>query len=352
MRNFILTLLIVLSSCVNCKSTLDTDSTEPIQTAPLEETIPPAEFSVESAPELETLDPETERELETESEPYIETYAPKDTEPELEIESETTEPETVSAVETEIDSSEINDTISYPIIYTDDTCKITIVKEWYQNAWVYAVHIVFTDYNRLGTSCANGVYNWGYEPATNAAVRLDALLVINGCYSAPYLNYIVVRDGIVWNGEAYSVYLPAIYSSNTGLLQNTWESGGCEYTGKKTSELVSQGVLTDSFCFGPPILASNQLAVAEGGSRAQRTFIGTNGSAGDLWLVVSDGRYNDGASAGLTMSECAMYLQSKGCIFVVPLDGGGSSTIVWQGAILNAVEKDNQRAVVDFVYFK
>ena len=86
-------------------------------------------------------------------------------------------------------------------------------------------------------------------------------------------------------------------------------------------------------------------------SRAQRTFIGTNGDAGDIWLFVSDGRKNDGKSSGLTYKQCARYMQSKGCTFGVPLDGGGSSTMVWKGQVLNAA-KGNQRAVVDFVYFK
>ena len=108
---------------------------------------------------------------------------------------------------------------------------------------------------------------------------------------------------------------------------------------------------TDSFCFGPPILSGGEIKAGSDTSRAQRTFIGTNGNAGDIWLVVSDGRYNDGKSAGLTYREMAAYLQSKGCTFGVPLDGGGSSTMVFQGKVLNAAN-GTQRAVVDFVYFK
>jgi exopolysaccharide biosynthesis protein len=66
-------------------------------------------------------------------------------------------------------------------------------------------------------------------------------------------------------------------------------------------------------------------------SRAQRTFIGTNGAPGDIWVCVSDGRYNDGKSAGLNGYQCASYLKSKGCIFGIPLDGGGSSTMYFNG---------------------
>ena len=79
--------------------------------------------------------------------------------------------------------------------------------------------------------------------------------------------------------------------------------------------------------------------------------MGTNGKAGDIWLCVSDGRYNDGESAGLTYLECGQYLQTKGCTFALSLDGGGSSTMVFEGEVLNA-EKGHERTVVDFVYFK
>lgn len=87
-----------------------------------------------------------------------------------------------------------------------------------------------------------------------------------------------------------------------------------------------------------------------GGGRAQRTFIGTNGAPGDIWIVVTEGRGSDGVSAGLTMQECAEFLKAKGCTFGIPLDGGGSTTMVFNGMRLNHVS--SERAVVDFVYFR
>ena len=239
---------------------------------------------------------------------------------------------------------------SYPITYSDSTCDITIYKEWYKNAWCYAAHLKFTDYSRLGTACGNGYYG-GYETTSHASNRLGAILTVNGCYSAPNLNYIVVRKGYIHNGSSRGCWVPAIYSSYTGKLINTWETGGVKgVAGRQVSSLVSEGTLTDTFNFGPPILSNGYIQSYDNNSRAQRTFIGTNGNPGDIWLVVSDGRYNDGKSAGLTGYECASYLLSKGCTFGVPLDGGGSSTMVYKGKVLNAVS--NERAVVDFVYFK
>ena len=241
---------------------------------------------------------------------------------------------------------------AYPLTYSDSTCTITVYKEWYENAYVYAAHVVFSDYDRLGTACANGKYNNGYETTSSAAKRLGAKLAINGCYSAPYLDYIVVRDGKICNGASRNLWTPAVYNSNNGLLMSAWETGGTPgIAGQNVQTLVDEGKITDTFCFGPPGLTNGTVTAGSDSSRAQRTFIGTNGSAGDIWLCVSDGRSNDGKSSGLTYKQCMNYLVSKGCTFGVNLDGGGSSTMYFNGKVLNAA-KGNERAVVDFVYFK
>lgn len=242
----------------------------------------------------------------------------------------------------------------FPIQYEDETCKITITRDWYKNAWCYTAHLEFTDYTRFGTDCANGKYNNGYETTSHAAERLNALFAVNGCYSAPYLGYTVVRSGVICNGAGRSMNLPGVYSSHTGLFLNAWGEtyGGTKgIVGHNVKKLVEAGTVTDTFCFGPPSLINGKLQGYNSGARAQRTLIGTNGNPGDLWIVVSDGRYNDGESAGLTFYEGAQYLQELGCTFGIHLDGGGSSTMYFNGKVLNAV-KGNERAVVDFLYFK
>lgn len=230
----------------------------------------------------------------------------------------------------------------WPKTYEDETGKITIIKEWYKNAWVYAAHIEFSDYDRLKTTTCSG----GNETTSAAAERLSAILTINGDYSSDHSGGIV-RDGKVLRDHGYCD-APGVYNQSTGILEY-----GKKLNGSLTS-LVNSGRITDTFNFckesvyiNNGVLASNRW----GDSRAQRTFMGTNGKAGDIWLCVSDGRYNDGESAGLTYLECGQYLQTKGCTFALPLDGGGSSTMVFEGEVLNA-EKGHERAVVDFVYFR
>lgn len=245
------------------------------------------------------------------------------------------------------------DSSGYPMTYSDGSCNITIYREWYKNAYVYAAHITFSDYKRLGTECANGAYNNGYETTSHAAKRIGAIFAVNGCYSSPNLDYTVVRGGKIWNGSGRaSFWCPAVYSFHNGKLLSAWDSGGTPgISGGQIDQLVADGKVTDTFCFGPPSLVGGQVLGKNEGARAQRTFIGTNGSAGDIWICVSDGRYNDGESAGLTFYEAAEYLKTKGCTFGVHLDGGGSSTMYFNGKVLNAA-KNGQRSVVDFLYFK
>lgn len=243
--------------------------------------------------------------------------------------------------------SSVSESIQYPLTYTDSTCSITINKEWYQNAYCYIAHVVISDYSRFATSCANGSYGAGYEITSNAADRVGAILCINGCYSAPYLDYGVVRNGVVCNDKA--CYVPAIYNGNTGVFSSPEAAG---VAGAMLSSLTGSGTVKDTFCFGPAFLANGTVAAGSDTSRAQRTFIGTNGKPGDFYLVVSEGRYVDGKSAGLTYTECANLLKNYGCTFGVPLDGGGSSTMVFKGTVLNHLPDETERAVVDFVYIK
>lgn len=234
--------------------------------------------------------------------------------------------------------------MAYPLTYSDASSNIVITKEQYVGTWCYVAHVTFSDYSRFGTSCGRGVYG-GSETTSGAAARLGAILTINGDWAAPQLGYRVARSGQVCNdGTCYS---EAVYSRANGLLSYPASIG---IQGANLGSLVAAGTVSDTFQFGPAFLLNGSVVGGGGGGRAQRTFIGTSGAPGDIWMVVTEGRYSDGVSAGLTHTECAQLLQSKGCTFGVPLDGGGSSTMVFQGQRLNSVK--SERSVVDFVYFR
>ncbi len=65
--------------------------------------------------------------------------------------------------------------------------------------------------------------------------------------------------------------------------------------------------------------------------------------------MVSDGR--SGESEGLTLYELAEFLQSLGARTAYNLDGGGSSTMVFLGDVVNNPSgRSGERAVTDILY--
>ena len=144
---------------------------------------------------------------------------------------------------------------SFPIHYQDSSCTITITREWYGKAWCYIAHLQFTDYSRFYSECANGQYNHGYETTSHCANRLGALLCVNGDYSAPNLNYAVVRKGHVWNNRPY--YAPGSYNAYNGKFFWTYE--GSPTSGQMLSTLVANHQVSDSFTFGPPFLLNGNI---------------------------------------------------------------------------------------------
>ncbi|XAG95372.1 hypothetical protein MIF8_81 [Erwinia phage MIF8] len=73
-----------------------------------------------------------------------------------------------------------------------------------------------------------------------------------------------------------------------------------------------------------------------------RTAIGQT-AAGLFHIVVVDGRNAD--SAGCTTTELANYMLAQGCVTAFNLDGGGSSTIWYNGKVLNVPSDGAERLV-------
>jgi exopolysaccharide biosynthesis protein len=81
-----------------------------------------------------------------------------------------------------------------------------------------------------------------------------------------------------------------------------------------------------------------------------RTAVGYNADKTKLVMLVVDGR-NSGYTNGCNGKVLGDIMKNLGCSDALNFDGGGSSTMYFNGKVLNAA-RGNQRAVVDFVYFK
>lgn len=225
----------------------------------------------------------------------------------------------------------------FPIRYRDDGVEIAIEKEWYLGTCCYIAHIRLSDFSRLKTGMAKDRYGRSQQIARFAEAH-GCLLTVNGDYSEGVKKG-VLRCGAVFRDEAAVV--DGAYSQTTGLLT--------EAKGATLAELAALGY-TDSFGFGADVLVTGGVSVyfrKDGGKQAQRTLIGTTGAPGEIYLVVTEGRYSDGTSPGLQYYEAGDLLESLGCTYGIALDGGASSSMVWNG---RALVQNKSRKVTGFVY--
>ena len=82
-------------------------------------------------------------------------------------------------------------------------------------------------------------------------------------------------------------------------------------------------------------------------SRHPRTILGRDRD-GDTWLVVIDGR-QPGHSAGMTLPELTVFARRLGFVDALNLDGGGSSTMVVKGEVVNRPSDPFMRPVSDAI---
>ena len=134
---------------------------------------------------------------------------------------------------------------------------------------------------------------------------------------------IIISDGKVvyddLNGAASYV---------TAIDKNGYLFGGY-YT---TEELLSRGTAEAVSFKAPVVLGGKKLNVVDEDGMVSRTLIGQK-AEGEIVLVVLDSRYNNKLAA--TLSEAQDVMIDLGCMIAIPLDGGKSTTMYYNGEVIN-----------------
>jgi hypothetical protein len=84
--------------------------------------------------------------------------------------------------------------------------------------------------------------------------------------------------------------------------------------------------------------------------RAPRTAVGLSADGNTLLLAVVDGW--QASSLGLTAAELASFLQARGAAYAIALDGGSSSTLVMDSAVINSPSDGVERSVANQLAIK
>ena len=233
--------------------------------------------------------------------------------------------------------------------YSDGKSKITLTQYRAYDSNIYVADVEVTDGTSILSAFANNTYGRNITDTTSdMAEENNAVLAINGDYYGARQSGYVIRNGVVYRNQGSNGEDMVI--SKDGTLSFISESD-------TTTDSLIQKQAWQVLSFGPVLVENGEVAVTEndevGMAMASnpRTAIGTVAKNHYLF-VVSDGRTSE--SAGLSLYELANFMKSLGATNVYNLDGGGSSTMVFQGEVVNNPttngNKISERAVSDILY--
>ena len=216
----------------------------------------------------------------------------------------------------------------------------------------YVADVVLGDATELRSAFANNQFGENIiEKTSGIAADNWAVFAVNGDYYGFRDTGIVIRNGVVYRDS------PA----RTGLaffLDGTVEV--YDETATSADELVAAGVW-NTLSFGPALLEGGEVIAGIDDVEVDTNF-GNHSIQGEqprtavgvvdenhLVFVVVDGR-DEGYSRGVTMTELAGIMQGLGAETAYNLDGGGSSTMFFDGEVINRPSNGGERGTSDILY--
>lgn len=236
--------------------------------------------------------------------------------------------------------------------YKDDNISINLFETTVNNTQVYVADVTVTSSDYLKTAFAQNSFGTNVTAKTSeTAADNNAILAINGDYYGANSTGYVIRNGVVYRDTVRED------SSNGDLAIYKDGSFKIIYEDQiSADQLVKDGVV-NLLAFGPALVENGDIAVGTNEEVGQamasnpRTAIGII-DENHYIIVVSDGRTSE--SKGLSLYQMAEVMKLYGVKTAYNLDGGGSSTLYFNGQVINKPttggNKISERAVSDIVY--
>lgn len=236
--------------------------------------------------------------------------------------------------------------------YKDGNVDITITTVRKNNTTVYVADVKLLDSNYLKTALAYDSFGTNVTETTSSmASNNNAILAVNGDYYGADRSGYVIKNGVIYRNTVRSdSNYPDLAVYKDGSFKIIYE------TDVTAEQLLADGVV-NLFAFGPSLIENGNITVDQNTEVRQamtknpRTAIGIVASNHYI-LVVSDGRTSE--SEGLSLYELAEVMKEYGATTAYNLDGGGSSTMYFNGNIINNPTTNghniSEREVSDIVY--
>lgn len=233
--------------------------------------------------------------------------------------------------------------------YEDENISIKITTERANDTTYYVADISLSDSKYLKTALANDTYGRNIKETTSVmAQNNNAIFAINGDYYG-FRDYgYVIRNGVLYRETANE-------DNDTLVIDNDGNFSIVNESEVTANELLNEGAW-QVLSFGPALIEEGEVVVGKNDEVSQaktsnpRTAIGQVDELHYI-VIVADGRTSE--SEGLSLYELAQVMKEYNCTTAYNLDGGGSSTMYFNGEVINNPTSGGsigERSVSDIVY--
>lgn len=234
--------------------------------------------------------------------------------------------------------------------YETSTLKVSVEekKTSYTRYWV--CHVQTFSPAQLCSALCGGTYGEPRATTSQEMAAHNGVVGVNGSgfsYSSgkPAPGKTMIKDGKVYEDAR----------SNGNIMCVTGDGGMFTAAAGMTTKRLLKRNVKDTYCFGPTLVEGGQRYPLSLGDfrqtyRYQRTAVGMV-SPGEYYLVVVQGK-DAGGSQGMTYEELQQVFLDLGCTYAYNLDGGGSTTLVFKGKVINTLtDAAGERPCGDILYF-
>jgi hypothetical protein len=248
-------------------------------------------------------------------------------------------------------SSTSTATVKTATAYEDDTKTISIETYERNSTQIHVATVTMKGDASIKTALADETYGRNVKAKTSTTAQsVNAVLAVNGDYYGARDAGYVIRNGQLLRSDSQDANQEDLVIYQDGSFEIIREG---DITAQ---ELLNKGAV-QVLSFGPALIENSQVAVdsADEVGKAMasnpRTAIGIIDDKHYV-LVVSDGRTDE--SKGLSLKELADFMKELKVTTAYNLDGGGSSTMYFNGQIINKPTTNGhnieEREVSDIVY--
>ena len=259
--------------------------------------------------------------------------------------------ETTTTSQSSNSSDTSTTTLNTATAYEDDSKAISIETYERNSTQIHVATVTMKGDASIKTALADETYGRNVKAKTSTTAQsVNAVLAVNGDYYGARDAGYVIRNGQLLRSDSQDANQEDLVIYQDGSFEIIREG---DITAQ---ELLNKGAV-QVLSFGPALIENSQVAVDSsdevGKAMASnpRTAIGIIDDKHYV-LVVSDGRTNE--SKGLSLKELADFMKELKVTTAYNLDGGGSSTMYFNGQIINKPTTNGhnieEREVSDIVY--